>query len=281
MQIIKTKKIKPNPNNPRVIKNNKFKQLVNSIKEFPEMLELRPIVVDSNMVVLGGNMRLKACIEAGIDEIPVLIADKLTDEQKTEFIVKDNVSFGEWDWKNIDQDQNYQMENWGVDLPKYKDKSVNLNIKPKFYKEGEHYIISLYKTQKEKGQNLEDFKADPDNAFKLAFESSGFIKALCKSNKNIVIITTPKRSHFNKLGYHFASLICQELSKITGIKFIDDVIICKNKQKINPIFTVNKTIKEDYIIILDDIISTASTMKASIDLFPDKNILPIALIHNS
>lgn len=89
--------IKPNKNNPRIIKDDKYKKLVKSIKDFPEMLEIRPIVVDDDMIVLGGNMRLKACKEAGLKEIPIIKASDLTESQKKEFILKDNQSFGEWD----------------------------------------------------------------------------------------------------------------------------------------------------------------------------------------
>ena len=90
--------IKSNPNNPRIIKDDKFHKLVESIKTFPRMLEIRPIVVNKDMVVLGGNMRLRACKEAGIKKVPVIFADDLTEEQQREFIIKDNVGFGEWDW---------------------------------------------------------------------------------------------------------------------------------------------------------------------------------------
>jgi ParB-like chromosome segregation protein Spo0J len=108
----------PNPKNPRIIKDDKFKKLVKSIQEFPQMLELRPIVVDSNMVVLGGNMRLKACIAAGLKEVPIIIADKLTDAQKDEFIIKDNVGFGEWDWDLLANEWEVKdLFNWGVDIP--------------------------------------------------------------------------------------------------------------------------------------------------------------------
>lgn len=111
------REIKPNTNNPRFIKDDKFRKLVKSIKEFPEMLELRPIVVDSDMVVLGGNMRLKACIEAGLTEVPILVADQLTEEQKKEFIVKDNVGFGEWDWDLLANEWDTDLlEEWGLDL---------------------------------------------------------------------------------------------------------------------------------------------------------------------
>jgi ParB-like chromosome segregation protein Spo0J len=110
--------ILPNPSNPRIIKDDKFKKLVKSIQEFPEMLELRPIVVDGNMVVLGGNMRLKACIAAGLKEVPIIVADNLTDAQKGEFIIKDNVGFGEWDWDLLANEwEPDALIDWGLDLP--------------------------------------------------------------------------------------------------------------------------------------------------------------------
>lgn len=110
--------VKANPNNPRIIKDDKFKKLVQSIKEFPEMLELRPIVVNEDMVVLGGNMRLKACKEAGLDKIPVIKASNLTEEQQKEFIIKDNVGFGEWDWNDLANNWDAeQLEEWGLDIP--------------------------------------------------------------------------------------------------------------------------------------------------------------------
>ncbi len=110
--------VKANPNNPRIIKDDKFKKLVQSIKEFPEMLELRPIVVNEDMVVLGGNMRLKACKEAGLKEIPVIKASNLTEEQQKEFIIKDNVGFGEWDWNDLANNwETEKLQEWGLDIP--------------------------------------------------------------------------------------------------------------------------------------------------------------------
>jgi ParB-like chromosome segregation protein Spo0J len=112
--------IKPNPENPRIIKDHKFKQLVESIKSFPQMLELRPIVIDENNVVLGGNMRLKACIEAGLTDVPVKIAHGLTQEQKKEFIIKDNISFGEHDWDLLANEWDIQsLDDWGLDIPAF------------------------------------------------------------------------------------------------------------------------------------------------------------------
>ena len=122
MKTIKVKitDIKANPNNPRLIKDDKFAKLVKSVQEFPEMLEIRPIVVNSDMVVLGGNMRLKACKEAGIKEVPIIIADNLTEEQQREFLIKDNVSGGEWDWNLLANEwDSEQLIDWGVDIPDF------------------------------------------------------------------------------------------------------------------------------------------------------------------
>jgi DNA modification methylase len=112
--------IKPNPNNPRIIKDDKFKKLVKSIQDFPQMLELRPIVIDENNIVLGGNMRLKACIEAGLKDVPVKQAKELTEQQKKEFIVKDNVGYGEWDWDDLANNWDVEdLTEWGLDIPNF------------------------------------------------------------------------------------------------------------------------------------------------------------------
>jgi site-specific DNA-methyltransferase (adenine-specific) len=115
---VKTKDIIPNENNPRILKDDKFKKLVQSIKDFPEMLEIRPIVVNNEMMILGGNMRWKAIQEIGIKEIPIIKAENLTEEQQREFLIKDNVGFGEWDWDALANDWNpEELNEWGLDLP--------------------------------------------------------------------------------------------------------------------------------------------------------------------
>lgn len=109
-------KVFPNPTNPRTIKEAKFKKLVTSIENFPEMLKLRPIVVNKEMGILGGNMRYRACKEAGLKEVYIIKADNLTDKQIEEFIVKDNVGFGEWDWDILANDWDIkELEDWGLD----------------------------------------------------------------------------------------------------------------------------------------------------------------------
>jgi|694.fasta_scaffold82010_2 DNA modification methylase len=115
--------IRLNKDNPRVIKDDKFKKLVKSIQEFPQMLEIRPIVVNDEMVVLGGNMRLKACIEAGLKEVPIIKASSLTPEQQKEFIIKDNVGFGEWEWDVLANEWDVEkLTDWGLDIPNYEAK---------------------------------------------------------------------------------------------------------------------------------------------------------------
>ncbi len=118
---MKLSKIKPNPNNPRVIKDEKFKKLVNSIKEFPKMMERRPMVIKSNSIVLGGNMRLKALKELGYKEIPdewVKSADELTEDEQRRFIIADNVGFGEHDWDMLANEWDVEeLADWGLDIP--------------------------------------------------------------------------------------------------------------------------------------------------------------------
>jgi DNA modification methylase len=116
--------IKANPKNPRIIRDEKFAKLVQSIKDFPQMLQKRPLVcftdTDGKFVVLGGNMRLKAAKEAGMQTLPVILADDWTEEQKAEFLIKDNVGFGEWDWEQLANEWDVQqLEDWGLDVPDF------------------------------------------------------------------------------------------------------------------------------------------------------------------
>lgn len=149
--LVKTSKIKSNPDNPRVIKDDSFKKLVKSIQTFPKMLELRPIVVNSDYMVLGGNMRLKACKEVGLKEIPVVYAEFLTPEEQKEFIIKDNSSFGQWDFDQLANEWSVEeLDEWGVEIPDWHSmEDVDLD---NFFdeqeqivtKEGKHIIVLEY-----------------------------------------------------------------------------------------------------------------------------------------
>lgn len=122
--IVPISRVKPNPNNPRIIKDEKFAKLVKSIQDFPDMLNKRPLVcytdTDGQFVVLGGNMRLKAAKECKLKEIPIILADEWTAEQRSEFLIKDNVGFGEWDWEQLANEWDVQqLEDWGLDVPDF------------------------------------------------------------------------------------------------------------------------------------------------------------------
>jgi ParB-like chromosome segregation protein Spo0J len=144
---IKLSSIKANPSNPRIIKDEKFKKLVQSIKEFPGMMALRPIIVDNDNIALGGNMRLKALQELGYKELPdewVRKASELTDEQKKEFIIKDNVGFGEWDWDVLKTDWDAeQLENWGLEVSDWKQVQEETENEPSGYDQQPQWFLNI------------------------------------------------------------------------------------------------------------------------------------------
>jgi hypothetical protein len=116
-RLVNVSEVKLNERNPRTIRDHKFKKLVNSIKEFPEMLQIRPIVVDEDMVILGGNMRFKAILEAGLTEVYIIQLEGLSKEKKDEFVIKDNASYGEWDWDALANNfDDVKLGTWGLDV---------------------------------------------------------------------------------------------------------------------------------------------------------------------
>ena len=139
---MKLNQLKLNPNNPRLIKDDKFKKLVTSLSEFPEMMEKRPMVcvtdTDGKLYPLGGNMRLKALQELKYKEIPdawIMLADEWSEEKRKEFIIKDNVGFGEWDFEQLTAEWDVEeLSDWGLDIPEFEVPEVfeNGNIKDLF-----------------------------------------------------------------------------------------------------------------------------------------------------
>jgi len=175
---LKINELKPNESNPRIIKEAKFKKLVKSIQDFPEMLELRPIILDENNVILGGNMRYKACVAAGLKEVPVKIAKGLTEEQKEEFIVKDNVGFGEWDWDILGNEwNNEKLGEWGMDVWQ-PEEAVDYSV-----------LDDL-----DLGSTLEDKEAGVKRAIQIEFEPEHYDEAVLlintarKAGKNVGLI---------------------------------------------------------------------------------------------
>jgi len=157
--------VKMNPNNPRVIKDDKFKKLVKSIKNFPEMLEVRPIVVDDDMIVLGGNMRLKACLEAGLKEVSIIKFENLSEEKKREFIVKDNVGYGEWDWDIINNEWEVEeLEEWGLDV-------IEMDV------DVDYSALGSSEEDEEFNKNLEEMKNGLRKAIQIEYEQQHYEEA--------------------------------------------------------------------------------------------------------
>lgn len=160
---MKLSEIHINPANPRIIKDDRFKKLVKSISEFPKMLELRPIVVDSDLQILGGNMRFKALQELRYKDIPdkwIKRADELTDEEKRRFIIEDNVPFGEWDWEMLSEWDKEKLKEWGMDIPDWSaghevnqmtDTDIDINNKfdPVGIASGLHKIVFIFDNEQE------------------------------------------------------------------------------------------------------------------------------------
>lgn len=153
---VKVDKVKSNPKNPRLIKDDKFKKLVKSIKDFPEMETVRPIVVNKDMVILGGNMRYKAMIECGYKEVNVEVVD-WSEQKQNEFIIKDNVGFGEWEWEMVANEWNIEeIEEWGLDLPlfdKHLEEAELKDLSDKLKSEFKIEIICKDEEEQEKTYN--------------------------------------------------------------------------------------------------------------------------------
>jgi hypothetical protein len=166
---IKLSTIKQNPNNPRVIKDDKFQKLVNSIKEFPKMMELRPMVINENNIVLGGNMRLKALKELGYKEVPnewIKNAKDLTADEQRRFIIADNVGFGEHDWEMLANEWNVEeLSEWGLDVPAFETLQENISNE----KDNEHLS---------QPEHLERWLNSSIKQMKLSFEEDVFEKVV-------------------------------------------------------------------------------------------------------
>ena len=204
-ELVNINKVRTNPNNPRIIKDDKFQKLVKSIQEFPQMLEIRPIVVNDEMIVLGGNMRLKACQEAGLKEIPIIKASNLTEEQQKEFIIKDNVGFGEWDWNDLanNWDAN-ELSEWGLDIPGFEETQLEAEeddfaapeggietdiVLGDLFEIGEHRLLCGDSTDSDQvaklmnGQKPDFIHTDPPYGINYSSENSGY-----KTNNKFEVI---------------------------------------------------------------------------------------------
>lgn len=176
MEVVKISQVKPNPKNPRIIKDDKFRKLVKSIEEFPDMLNKRPLIVftdaDGKYVVLGGNMRLKACQEIGLKEIPIIKADEWTEEQKNEFLIKDNVGFGEWDYDSLANEWDVdKLDDWGLNIPNWsagldvnnmtdEDIDIEQEFDPIGTMDGKQRVVFLFDGSEEAESYLQSLKVE-------------------------------------------------------------------------------------------------------------------------
>lgn len=174
---VKVAEIQLNPENPRVIKEDKFKDLVKSIKKFPKMLDVRPIAVNEDMVIVGGNMRFKAALEAGMKEVPIVILKGFTEAEQREFVIKDNIAFGEWDFEMLANEWDVEsLSDWGLDIPM---PNANINLDEFF----------------EQGQEVESVDGKKKLILEYTDEEYTLVKnALLKHGK------TPEAAVFNLLG---------------------------------------------------------------------------------
>ncbi len=153
IEIVDIKKVKKNPDNPRTIKDHEFELLVKSIKEFPEMLEIRPIVVNDKWIILGGNRRYDACKTAGLKKIPIIKASDLTEQQQRRFLVADNKSSGDWDFDMLRGWDQQELIEWGLDVPKFEEEGGMLNISDKIKSEFKIEIVCANESIQEKVYN--------------------------------------------------------------------------------------------------------------------------------
>jgi len=158
-------RIKANPKNPRILKDSKYNTLKKSLEDFPEMLEKRPLVVftdkDNKYVVLGGNMRYKVAKELGFKELPIILADDWTEEQKTQFLIKDNVNYGDWDWDALANEWDVEsLGEWGLDIPNLENMNINLDefFEPDTTEKKENFKIVLEYTKDDYESIMEALK---------------------------------------------------------------------------------------------------------------------------
>jgi hypothetical protein len=238
-QQIKISKIKANADNPRIIKNDKFKKLVKSIQEFPEMLKLRPIVVDEDMIVLGGNMRLKASKAAGLKEVWIEVAEGLTEEQKKEFIVKDNVGFGEWEWDMLANEwDSVQLAEWGLDV--WQDPEPEAEVKDEIYTK--NIEAPTYEPKNEKPKEEELYNEDK---VKELIKKIG-LSNIEKEEKEFLIKAAYRHTVFNYQSiadfYAHSNKEVQSLMEDSAL-----VIIDFNKAIENGYVKLSKEIEQSYL----------------------------------
>jgi ParB-like chromosome segregation protein Spo0J len=248
MSIVKITQIKPNPKNPRTIKDERFEKLKKSIEDFPDMLNKRPLVcftdTDGKYVVLGGNMRLKAAKDLGLKQLPIILADEWTEEQKAEFLIKDNVGYGEWDWQQLATDwDNKKLEEWGLEIEKWDNDDIKKEENPYT----EKINIPIYEANNEKPKLLETYNKDKFEQLINKIELS----SLDKEYKEFLKLCATRHIVFNyqKIAdlYSHSDEQMQDLMEQSAL-----VIIDYNKAIENGFIKLTEELKQINIDLEDD-----------------------------
>lgn len=291
------------PPNPRITNPAKLDKLVESIKQDPEMLQLRGLLVypieDGKYITIGGNMRLQALKRLGFDDVPCIIIPKETPVEKLRnYIIKDNGDFGDWDYKALlDGWDAVELQEWAIDIPQFEEqpqekKRAGWNSASNsqesvcdlkdcigWHPKRDFSFISCFK-KSEQGYPLSTIKADFSNVGLFADAALNVIRRVIglHHNDDWALLTTPKRRHKET---NFAESVCLVIAEKLGIPFYRDAITAKTRQRINPQFTLNVDIQEHNIIVFDDILTTGATLDAVNKLLPSKNCLNIIGINNN
>lgn len=281
MKAVKLNTITPNPENPRHIRAEQFEKLINSIKSFPKMISLRPIVIDDNRVIVGGNMRYKALVALGYEEIPaewVKQAKDFTPDELREFIIKDNVGFGEWDWDDLANNWDPEkLTEWGLEIPGFEiteeepeeiipDKKTHFsysNVNRILTTKGVKYFC-LYRNN---GMDLEQLKENRDNVLPFVFP---LFQHLQKNNIRKIALAPPgERS--SKNGFHFITEVLNEVAKIYELEIKTPFVNRNNK------ITLDNEAEGCYIC--DDIVTRGNTIAKMDSLLPNNGIIILLSNH--
>lgn len=273
------------PSNPRKISRKRLDALKRSIQDAPEMLGLRELIVyphNGKFVVIGGNMRYKACKSLGFKFLPCKVLPVETPVAKLqEYTIKDNIGFGDDDKNKLQSEWDLQtLQEWGVDIDHWSEKAearCELTPRPSTITKPDIIVYCNFKKSKS-GELLKKIKENPENAEYFAENLAETLQKIFCNFDGWALVTAPKRRHKEN---NFAERVCTIAAAKIGINFYKDVFECRTKQRIEPDFTVTKEIKENNIILYDDIITTGSTLKAMHNCLIGKNVLCFAGINNN
>lgn len=292
------------PDNPRCTTPESIQQTIDSINQDPEMLELRGLLVypyNGKYITIGGNTRLQALRQMNYDVVPCVIIPETTPvDALKRYIVKDNASFGQWNWDKLTSGWNVSdLESWAIEIPSFQHEQEDESNKRPGWNSGKDAteslcdmnenialhersnisFVSCYK-KSDSGFPLSQIKSDGRNIKVFADMAANVIRKCLglRTPGNWCIITTPKRRHKE---CNFASMVAKQIASIIGIPFHDDVISAKNRHRINPTFTLEYHFGESNVIVFDDILTTGSTIVATDKCLNDKNCFYIIGINNN